>query len=174
MKELWKTAADSLPLPLTDELIQHWTSQQDQLSSYQPSSSIHRTLLCVDSFQGTSQKAGYCATLVNTDGKVIDGKAGSFLCRTPTCAKATALYHAVNIALLYPYPTIIYSDCRIVVDALITSHDQWPWDCDAILAKITDVLMEAPWIEIRHCNRRFVQQVDRIARLSRDDLLPSG
>ncbi|CAN1140827.1 Putative ribonuclease H protein At1g65750 [Linum perenne] len=148
------------------------TTQQIHSSSNQPPSNDHRTLLCDGSFLGTTQKAGFCAVLLSTNGNVIDGKAGSFFCRTSICAEATALLNAVNLALLYPYPTVIFSDCRVVVEALRSPHHQWPWECEATLAYISDTLLTAHWIEIQHCRRQFVHKVDRVAKLSRDNLLP--
>ncbi|CAN1179054.1 hypothetical protein LINPERHAP2_LOCUS33977 [Linum perenne] len=147
-------------------------SQHVQLSDYQPPSSEQRLLLCDGSFQGATQKAGFCAVLFDADGRVIDGRADSFLSRTSTCAEATALSNAVRLAMLYPYPTVILSDCRIVVDALKDPLQQWPWECEATLACISDDLHTAPWIEIKHCRRQIVHSVDRVAKLSRDNLLP--
>ncbi|CAN1190366.1 LINE-1 retrotransposable element ORF2 protein, partial [Linum perenne] len=59
------------------------TNHHSQLSINQPPNSEHRTLLCDGSYLGTTQKAGYCAVLFSTNGNAIEGKAGSFLCRTP-------------------------------------------------------------------------------------------
>ncbi|CAN1262727.1 hypothetical protein LINPERPRIM_LOCUS11380 [Linum perenne] len=147
------------------------SSREAQLQPILPPNNFRRTLLCDGSFTSSNQKAGYGIILYDAEGNATDGRAGSFECRAPICAEATAILQAVILAKMDNSPATIFTDCALVADALKNPNQPWPWDCEATLASITDALGSADWITIQHCKRQFVHKADVVARLARDNLL---
>ncbi|CAN1144888.1 hypothetical protein LINPERPRIM_LOCUS16881 [Linum perenne] len=109
--------------------------------------------------------------MYDANGNVIDGRAGSFVCRSPVCAEAITLLHVVNLDKQDTSPITIFSDYATVCESLRKPPDSWPWECEATLASIINVLESVNWITIQQCKRQFVSKAVLVARLARDNNL---
>ncbi|CAN1168566.1 hypothetical protein LINPERHAP2_LOCUS27882, partial [Linum perenne] len=107
----------------------------------------------------------------DSNGHNIDGRAGSFFCRTPSVAEAFAVLNAVNMAQNMNTQVLIKSDCREVTEALSRPLDECPWEIVAIVADIVQITKGCPHIRIKHCRRSEVSQAHKIANLVRVGLL---
>ncbi|CAN1132965.1 hypothetical protein LINPERPRIM_LOCUS30393, partial [Linum perenne] len=91
--------------------------------------------------------------MYNAEGRVVDGRVRSFVCREPISAEAMALKAAADLAASYGRRTIVVSDCQTLIEALKDQLDQWPWKVAAILASITQTLRNHEEISIFHVGR---------------------
>ncbi|CAN1169345.1 hypothetical protein LINPERHAP2_LOCUS28375 [Linum perenne] len=132
---------------------------------------VSLTIQCDGSFQEDIQKAGLGVIVSDPNGHIIDGRAGSFFCRTPSVAEAFAVLNTVKLAQNLNMQVLIKSDCREVIDALSKPLEECPWEITAIIADIVEITQGWPQIKIKHCRRTEVSQAHRIANLVRVGLL---
>ncbi|CAN1185218.1 hypothetical protein LINPERPRIM_LOCUS39099 [Linum perenne] len=111
--------------------------------------------------------------MTDAQGRILDGRAGSFFCRSPIGAEAEALLAAVEMAGTDNSGTTILTDSQILFQSLFTPHDQWPWEIAATVARIHIALERTQNVEIRKAERSEVQRADRVARMMRDGVLPT-
>ncbi|CAN1762202.1 hypothetical protein LINPERHAP1_LOCUS8254 [Linum perenne] len=111
---------------------------------------------------------------MTTEGRIPDGRAGSFFCRSPIGAEAEVLLAAVEMAGSDPSGTLILTDSQLVFQCLSSQHDQWPWEISATMAKIKHVLDRTRNVQILKVDQSEVRQVDRVAKMMRDDVLPTN
>ncbi|CAN1829772.1 LINE-1 retrotransposable element ORF2 protein [Linum perenne] len=130
-----------------------------------------KEILCDGSFEKDTQKAGLGVIMMNSDGHKIDGMAGSFFCRTPGVAEAYAILAAVRMASREGEHIIVKSDCLEVINTLNTQRPEWPWEYEAIVADIKDLLHRFPMISVRHCRRAEVRIAHNIANQARMGIL---
>ncbi|CAN1187028.1 hypothetical protein LINPERHAP2_LOCUS38483 [Linum perenne] len=109
--------------------------------------------------------------MYDNEGRVVDGRARSFVCGAPISAEATALLVAVQLAASYDASTIIFSDCLTLTKALQNQPDQWPWEAAAILASISQIMRDRSNISIFHVGREEVREADSLAKRARDNPL---
>ncbi|CAN1296474.1 Putative ribonuclease H protein At1g65750 [Linum perenne] len=125
------------------------------------------TIQCDGSFQEGIQKAGVGIILFDSEGHAIDGRAGSFFCRTPSVAEAVAVSIAVQMANETGRQVQILSDCLEVVNALKAPADEWPWEIGAIIADIMTVLQGNNNISVNHCRRSGLRAAHNTANQAR-------
>ncbi|CAN0907190.1 Transposon TX1 uncharacterized 149 kDa protein [Linum grandiflorum] len=128
---------------------------------------------CDGSFLNDSQKAAFGLLISEPDGKVIDGKAGTFYCSTPIVAEAYALKEAAVAGSLYARPCRILSDCLLLIKAINGPKHRWPWQCMAVLECI-DLIKRGPNPPSFHFIPRAANsKADYIAKAARaGSLLP--
>ncbi|CAN1120552.1 hypothetical protein LINPERHAP2_LOCUS263 [Linum perenne] len=69
---------------------------------------------------------------------------------------------------------IVKSDCLEVINTLNTQRSEWPWEYEAIVADIKDLLHCFPMVSVRHCRRAETRIAHNIANQARMGiLLPS-
>ncbi|CAN1144639.1 hypothetical protein LINPERHAP2_LOCUS14210 [Linum perenne] len=107
--------------------------------------------------------------MYDSEGRVVDGRVGSFVCGAAICAESRALLAAVELAARYAERTLIFLDCQTLTNALNDEPDQWPWEVIAIVASITQILSNHWEISIIHVGRSEVHEVDRLAKRARDE-----
>ncbi|CAN0911289.1 hypothetical protein LINGRAHAP2_LOCUS26761 [Linum grandiflorum] len=82
--------------------------------------------------------------MLNTDGGVVDGRAGRFVCRAPICAEAAAVLHAISLAMRSSRPAVILTDCQVLTTAICNPPHRWSWECAALVATIVQHLSLSP------------------------------
>ncbi|CAN1153485.1 hypothetical protein LINPERHAP2_LOCUS19438 [Linum perenne] len=105
--------------------------------------------------------------MLNSEGHKLDEMAGSFFCRTLGVAEAYAILAAVRMASREGEPIIIKSDCLEVINTLNTQRLDWPWEYEAIVADIKDLLQRHPMISVTYCRRAEVRIAHNVANLAR-------
>ncbi|CAI0429846.1 unnamed protein product [Linum tenue] len=140
-------------------------------SSPPPSNPIKR-IHCDGSFDNDSHEAAIGIVITNAHGQICDGRAGRVICSSPIEAEAHALLEACSLAKLDSSSTIIFSNCKSLVDALSGEPSSWPWRCFAHLSSIVHILREANWISIKFVNRQHNKNADWVARNARLNTLP--
>ncbi|CAN1844822.1 hypothetical protein LINPERHAP1_LOCUS37605 [Linum perenne] len=134
----------------------------------------HRNIHCDGSFLNESQKAGYDIVVSNAEGKVTDGRAGTFHCSYALVAEAKAIYEAAHLAESSDQVTTIFSDCLNLVNAIRGPKSRWPWECFGLLGEITIILQSRPNIQLSFISRRLNARADLVARNVRSgSLLPN-
>ncbi|CAN0855442.1 LINE-1 retrotransposable element ORF2 protein [Linum grandiflorum] len=133
---------------------------------------VLRTIYCDGSFKKGSQKAGYGIMIYNTDGKLTDGKAGTFHCNSAIAAEATAILNSIAITANDDSRTTIFSDCLSIVTALHAPKHRWPWICSAILQRIHNALAQQNHITVNFTPRTRNTVADSIAKAARRGILP--
>ncbi|CAN1795126.1 hypothetical protein LINPERHAP1_LOCUS20500 [Linum perenne] len=109
--------------------------------------------------------------MVNPEGQIVDGVAGRFLCRDSIVAEAYAVVTACKLARREGVSAEVWSDCSQVVKACLNSEDACPWECEAVVAEIREIIRSSPQISIIKCNRNRVSMADSIARRAREQRL---
>ncbi|CAL1375168.1 unnamed protein product [Linum trigynum] len=109
---------------------------------------------------------------ISHHGQVYDGKVESFLCSNPIQAEAYAILNAVVLAAQEPCPASIKSDCQVLVNALRQDPDSWPWQCRAILVRVTPILLSTPCMTVEFVPRCLNALADWVVRNARLNLLP--
>ncbi|CAN0913991.1 hypothetical protein LINGRAHAP2_LOCUS28270 [Linum grandiflorum] len=84
---------------------------------------VYQTIHCDESFKADSHKAGYDIIISDTEGHIIDGKAGSFLCNSAIAAEAVAMLHSINYASSSDTTTIVKTDCQTLAKAIYTTKN---------------------------------------------------
>ncbi|CAN1791002.1 hypothetical protein LINPERHAP1_LOCUS19079 [Linum perenne] len=112
--------------------------------------------------------------MTNTEGRILDGRAGSFFCRSPIGAEAEGLLAAVELAGTDPCGTVIFTDSQTVHRCLFTRHDQWPWEIASTIAKIHHALAAARNVTVMKVDRSEVVLADRVAKMMRDGILQAN
>ncbi|CAN1134540.1 hypothetical protein LINPERHAP2_LOCUS8324 [Linum perenne] len=112
--------------------------------------------------------------MMDSDGHIIDGTAGSFFCRTPGVAEAYAILTAAQLARREDEPITIKSDCLEVIKAISSPRRDWPWEYAPIIADITHFIQQATGISIVKGSRAEVSRAHDIANRARlGTLLPN-
>ncbi|CAN1147239.1 hypothetical protein LINPERHAP2_LOCUS15757 [Linum perenne] len=109
--------------------------------------------------------------MYDAEGRVVDGRVGSFICGAPICAEARAVLAAVELAASYGEEVLILSNCQTLTNALMDRPDQWPWEAAVIIASITHVLRNHRVLSITHVGRTEVHDADILAKRARDENL---
>ncbi|CAN0919749.1 hypothetical protein LINGRAHAP2_LOCUS31638 [Linum grandiflorum] len=125
------------------------------------------TIYCDGSFTSDSQKAGYGIIITNSNGHIIDGKAGSFLCNSAIGSEAVAIMHSIEYAKSFGTRTIIRTDCQKLVHAIYDTKHRWPWICHAYLERITTSLKDNPQVIVTFTPRAQNSTADAIAKAAR-------
>ncbi|CAN1257500.1 hypothetical protein LINPERPRIM_LOCUS9617 [Linum perenne] len=112
--------------------------------------------------------------MTDTEGRILDGRVGSFFYRSPIGAEAEGLLAAVEMAGSDPRGTLILTDSQLVFRCLSSQHDQWPWEITATMAKIKHALERTRNVQILKVDRSEVRQADRVAKMMRDGVLPTN
>ncbi|CAN1152727.1 hypothetical protein LINPERPRIM_LOCUS29110 [Linum perenne] len=133
-----------------------------------------RKIVCDGAFKDNIRKGAYGVVMTDAEGRILDGRARSFFCRSPLGAEAEALLAAVELAGDNNCGTVILTDSQILYTSLYNPQDQWPWEIAATLARIHYALARTHNTTIMKADRSEVQQADHIARLMRDDVLPTN
>ncbi|CAN1828501.1 Putative ribonuclease H protein At1g65750 [Linum perenne] len=133
---------------------------------------FHRKIMCDGAFKADIQYGAYGVIVYDSEGRVVDGRARSFFCRAPICAEALAVLEAVQIAFLEQGDIVIFTDSKTIVSALDRQYEEWPWEVAGFIAQIKQWLTARSNIQIRWVNRQVISEVDRIAKMARDNCLP--
>ncbi|CAN1188912.1 hypothetical protein LINPERHAP2_LOCUS39608 [Linum perenne] len=112
--------------------------------------------------------------MTDTKGRILDGRARSFFCRSPIGAEAEGLLAAVELVGVEPSGTIIYTDSQTVYQCLFSQHDQWPWEIASTVAKIHHALAGARNVQVKKVDRIEVKLADRVAKMMRDGVFPTN
>ncbi|CAN1167429.1 hypothetical protein LINPERHAP2_LOCUS27241 [Linum perenne] len=151
--------------------VQTSNSNHSNPRSTLPPTYFQRKIVCDGAFNRAIHRGGYGVIVYDNEGRVVDGRARSFVCRAPICAEAMAILKAVELAADYEASTIILSDCLALTKALEDQPEQWPWEAAAILASISHILRNHMEISIVHVGRNEVAEADRLAKRARDEAL---
>ncbi|CAN1826215.1 hypothetical protein LINPERHAP1_LOCUS31449, partial [Linum perenne] len=108
----------------------------------------------------------------NAEDKVVDGRAGRFVCSSPIVAEATTLLEAVTYASNAHSRCSIFTDCLTIVKSLKTHKHRWPWECYGLLGSITNIIDTSPSISINFIQRNRNKFADWVARSARMNSLP--
>ncbi|CAN1786653.1 Putative ribonuclease H protein At1g65750 [Linum perenne] len=128
-------------------------------------------VVCDGAFKASIQKGAYGVIVYNAEGNVVNGRAGSVKCAAPVCAEAYAVLRAIELFKTIDAPTIIYSDCSVLVDSIAGHHLNWPWSISSILASITRMLYWNQNIHVSKASRSTIQLAHSITVQARDDSL---
>ncbi|CAN1164788.1 Putative ribonuclease H protein At1g65750 [Linum perenne] len=139
-------------------------------SSLAPTSYSYR-VVCDGAFKASIQKGAYGVIVYNAEGNVVNGRAGSEKCAAPVCAEAYAVLRAIELVKTIDTPTVIYSDCSVLVDSTAGHQLNWPWSISSILASITRMLYWNQNIHVSKASRTTIQLAHSIAVQARDDSL---
>ncbi|CAL1375417.1 unnamed protein product [Linum trigynum] len=96
-----------------------------------PPSLLQQEIHCDGAFVSESQVAAYGVVVRNHHGQVIDGKAGTLFCSSSIVAEAKALLIAMRMAQDSGLPTVIFSDCLVIINILLGRSRSWPWQVKA-------------------------------------------
>ncbi|CAN1161617.1 hypothetical protein LINPERHAP2_LOCUS24030 [Linum perenne] len=129
-------------------------------------------IMCDGAFDRTTQKGAIGVIVYDSEGRVVDGRARSFFCRAPICAKAIAILEALHMGRGEQRTTQVITDCMALTSALQNNEDAWPWKAAATLARIKQMLEANPQVHLRYVPRTEVHTADRIAKMAHDDRLP--
>ncbi|CAN1227539.1 Putative ribonuclease H protein At1g65750 [Linum grandiflorum] len=133
----------------------------------------HVDFHCDGSFTNDSQKAAYGIVISNSTGRIVDGRAGTFHCSSAIVAEAYAIKEATIVANQTPGPCRIFSDCKLLIDAISGPKHRWPWRCYALLGSIKELCSNAPHISFHFTPRVCNSRADSIAKSARlGTLLP--
>ncbi|CAN1135840.1 hypothetical protein LINPERHAP2_LOCUS42260 [Linum perenne] len=111
--------------------------------------------------------------MYNSEGQVVDGRADTLFCRAAIVAEAKAILTAVEMVRTETDICVIISDCKALVDAIHSPPPRWPWECHSIIAAIREITDAAPAIGIFWQRRELLRDADKIARMAREDSLPT-
>ncbi|CAN1172064.1 hypothetical protein LINPERHAP2_LOCUS29957, partial [Linum perenne] len=134
---------------------------------------IQQQIFCDDSFINESIATGYGVVIINPNGQVTYGKAGTILCSSPMVAESKALLVA-NHDASSGVPSCIKSVCLYLMVALSKPTKKWPWECSAWLHPMKIMLDENPHISISFVPRCLNVVADWVAKAAREGILQNG
>ncbi|CAN1793057.1 Putative ribonuclease H protein At1g65750 [Linum perenne] len=164
--------------------LQRWTSssrysvQRSVSSSF--SNPITNTLVptaysqkvvCDGAFNASIQKGAYGVVVYNSEGYVVNGRAGTLNCAAPICAEAKAICVAVDLVKSMPLRSLVLTDSLILSNALAGTEHDWPWQVSAILALISRLLFWNQQVQVCYSPRQTIQAAHKVAIQARDGTL---
>ncbi|CAN0830334.1 Putative ribonuclease H protein At1g65750 [Linum grandiflorum] len=137
-----------------------------------PQERAHQSIYCDGSFDQVSPVAGFGIIIIDSHGHVTGGRAGKLLCSSAIVSEAKAIFDAMRIASESTIRTIIKSDCLVLVDALRSPREKWPWQCYSWILSMQELLSAHNHISVAFVPRRLNRAADWIAHGARLDSLP--
>ncbi|CAN1165952.1 hypothetical protein LINPERHAP2_LOCUS26452 [Linum perenne] len=101
-----------------------------------------------------------------------DGVNGTFFCSSAIVAEAKAIHEAIILAISVGEQTTIFSDCKVLVEAINDPKHQWPWECYAFMEASLRLLQGRAWIQVKFVKRNLNKIADWVAVSSRQHNLP--
>ncbi|CAN0862438.1 hypothetical protein LINGRAHAP2_LOCUS8463, partial [Linum grandiflorum] len=136
----------SQPPPSSSSAILHHSSHNHQ-QSCPPPHITHKNKYCDGSFVSDSQEAAFGFTVKDTQGHIVDGGNGTFLCSSPIAAEARYVLEATIYATQSLTPFVIHSDC-----------------ISAVISSILSVSCYCPWITFMFTQRRNNREAEWVAK----------
>ncbi|CAL1372317.1 unnamed protein product [Linum trigynum] len=111
-------------------------------------------------------------TVANSHGQVYDSNVERFFCSNSMQAEAYAILNGVTLTAREQRSACVKSDCQILVNALKLVPAQWPWQCRALLARVSTILVSALWVKVMFVPKRHNLLADWVAHNARLGALP--